>query len=57
MNGLDSPIKKKVNPEEQELEKQRVYGEDEEYIEVSKELTKTKEELESLEEHVQILKK
>lgn len=52
MNGLDSPVKKKVNPEEQEQEKLKIYGEDTEYVEITQELGKTKEELEVLEENV-----
>lgn len=52
MNGLDSPVKRKVNPEEQEQEKLKIYGEDTEYVEITQELGKTKEELEVLEENV-----
>ena len=55
MNGLDSPVKKKVNPEEQEQEKLKIYGEDTEYVEITQELGKTKEELEVLEENVKIV--
>lgn len=55
MNGLDSPVKRKVNPEEQEQEKLKIYGEDTEYVEITQELGKTKEELEVLEENVKIV--